>query len=304
MSIHSDQSAAAVLRHRSNGHSVDASIELERWVAACRRQSQAYTVPEALLGGASAIHHHHTPPHSTSKNLLQSTRNLLSRGGQTPRQGSQEMFYGDEAAAEAAAELRERTPRLRRLIEREGAGAETLTFVAPVRKTNAVGRVQSRLLLITDFAAYNVDADGKKIKRRIPLASISLVTASEHTGQFILHVPSEYDYLFAVYLKGYSPLDDSTPHGSALSGLLAALQRAYASFAQRAPALLPQGAQAQLPVRSWGVEAAPMSALVKKKSRAALGEMGGGGGGYGGGGGGGELQLRESMGQDFDEDDD
>ena len=214
MSLHTDQSAAAVLRHRSNGHSVDASIELERWVAACRRQSQAYTVPEALLGGASAIHHHHTPPHSTSKNLLQSTRNLLSRGGQTPRQGSQEMFYGDEAAAEAAAELRERTPRLRRLIEREGAGAETLTFVAPVRKTNAVGRVQSRLLLITDFAAYNVDADGKKIKRRIPLASISLVTASEHTGQFILHVPSEYDYLFAVYLKGYSPFDDSTPHGS------------------------------------------------------------------------------------------
>ena len=67
-----------------------------------------------------------------------------------------------------------------------------------MRKHNAVGKVQSRLMVLSDHAVYNVDSDGKKVKRRIPFPAIGLVTASEPLGQFILHVPSEYDYLFGV----------------------------------------------------------------------------------------------------------
>ena len=68
--------------------------------------------------------------------------------------------------------------------------------------------VEHGLLVVTDAAVYNIS--GTKVKRRIPLAALSLVTASEHTGQFILHVPSEYDYLYSAPTRGYSILDGST----------------------------------------------------------------------------------------------
>ena len=129
-----------------------------------------------------------------------------------------------------------------------------------MRKHNAVGKVQSRLMVLSDQAVYNVDSDGKKVKRRIPFPSIGLVTASEPLGQFILHVPAEYDYLFAVSTRGYCPQDDAQPSGSALAGLLAELQRSYAAHAAR----VSPGAQAHLPVRTFS-DAGPLAALVNKK---------------------------------------
>ena len=47
-------------------------------------------------------------------------------------------------------------------------------FVAHVRKTNQVGKVQARLLVLSDHAVYNCDLEAKKVKRRIPLAALAL----------------------------------------------------------------------------------------------------------------------------------
>ena len=99
---------------------------------------------------------------------------------------------GSLSSTAAAERLRDsyqtRVPEIRRLVD-----PDQLNFMVQVRKTNNVGKVQTRLLVITDAAVYNVDATAamrsNKVKRTIALSDVSLVTASEHTGQFILHVP-------------------------------------------------------------------------------------------------------------------
>lgn len=243
----SDVTAAAVLRHRNEGRLADASVELERWVAACRKQTPAFF---ALGGGGMSAEPSAYGAHATPR--------MGVLGRLATRKGAAFQSAGDvdDAAADSSAEkLRERVPELRRLFE-----PEVLTFVIQVRKTNAVGKVQSRLLVVTDSAVCNLD--GRRVKRRIPLAALSLVTAAEHTGQLILHVPSDYDYLVATPTRGYSVLEDSVPPGSALSGFIAALQRAYAQHVARTPNLA--GAQAHLPVRTFN-DAGPLAALVKKK---------------------------------------
>ena len=48
--------------------------------------------------------------------------------------------------------------------------------------------------MITTEAVYNVY--GKTIKRKIPISSIYAVTLSKKSSEFVLHVPSEYDYRF------------------------------------------------------------------------------------------------------------
>jgi len=64
-------------------------------------------------------------------------------------------------------------------------------------KINKRGREQSRVLLITDKAVYNLmPRDYGKCKRRIRLESIAAVTFSETNSEFALHVPEEYDYRY------------------------------------------------------------------------------------------------------------
>lgn len=64
-------------------------------------------------------------------------------------------------------------------------------------KINKRGREQSRVLLITDKAVYNLmPRDYSKCKRRIRLEAIAAVTFSETNNEFALHVPEEYDYRY------------------------------------------------------------------------------------------------------------
>jgi len=64
-------------------------------------------------------------------------------------------------------------------------------------KVNKRGREQSRVLLITDKAVYNLmPRDYAKCKRRIRLEAIAAVTFSETNSEFALHVPEEYDYRY------------------------------------------------------------------------------------------------------------
>ncbi len=66
----------------------------------------------------------------------------------------------------------------------------------------------------TDGAMYNIDPGSMKIRRRIMLANIGhLSTSLLQDNFFVVHVPSEYDYLFvssrktevvSVLMKAYS----------------------------------------------------------------------------------------------------
>ena len=85
---------AAILKARSENRWVDASIELERWVAACRRQTPAIVAPGVL--GA------HGGSGSALASAVKATT-FLARGRALARQQSQE--DEDDPAIE---QLRER----------------------------------------------------------------------------------------------------------------------------------------------------------------------------------------------------
>ncbi len=49
--------------------------------------------------------------------------------------------------------------------------------------------------MITTHAVYNIS--GKTQKRRIELPLIYAVTVSRRSSEFVLHIPTEYDYRFS-----------------------------------------------------------------------------------------------------------
>lgn len=76
-------------------------------------------------------------------------------------------------------------------------GDSKLLFSAEVTKINNKYKGQTRIMLITDEAVYNIDPDQFKVKRRIPLEEIEGVSVSSLTdGHFCLHMPNSFDYLY------------------------------------------------------------------------------------------------------------
>eukprot|EP01083_Nonionella_stella_P049214 131245_1 len=74
---------------------------------------------------------------------------------------------------------------------------ERVMFSAVVNKINRKGKSQKRVLIITDKAVYNVKPNKyKDLKRRVSLDSIQTMSASSSSGEFVIHIPSEYDYHF------------------------------------------------------------------------------------------------------------
>mmetsp|Transcript_23066 Transcript_23066/g.50346 ORF Transcript_23066/g.50346 Transcript_23066/m.50346 type:complete len:546 (+) Transcript_23066:298-1935(+) len=62
-------------------------------------------------------------------------------------------------------------------------------------KINPRDKPQERVLLITNKALYNLlPTDYSKCKRRITLESVDFITVSQASDEFVLHVPTEYDY--------------------------------------------------------------------------------------------------------------
>ena len=74
---------------------------------------------------------------------------------------------------------------------------ETVVFSDFVVKINRKEKEQTRVILLTNKAVYNLlpSAYGK-CKRRIAIESIASITASSISDEFVLHVPEEYDYRF------------------------------------------------------------------------------------------------------------
>jgi serum/glucocorticoid-regulated kinase 2 len=74
---------------------------------------------------------------------------------------------------------------------------EVVQFSDFVIKINHREKEQTRVLLITDKAVYNLMPNNYgKCKRRIAIETIVSVTASQISDEFVLHVPEEYDYRF------------------------------------------------------------------------------------------------------------
>ena len=59
-----------------------------------------------------------------------------------------------------------------------------------------LNKPQERVLMISDKAIYNLSQSYSSIKRRIPFDQVQSVTSSESSDEFLVHVPTEYDYRY------------------------------------------------------------------------------------------------------------
>lgn len=76
---------------------------------------------------------------------------------------------------------------------------ESLLLSCKITKFNKRNRAQERTVVVTTKGILNLK--GKKIQRRIEIASVVGVSKSKHSDEFIVHCPSEYDYRFSSQLK-------------------------------------------------------------------------------------------------------
>eukprot|EP01083_Nonionella_stella_P064611 168603_1 len=86
---------------------------------------------------------------------------------------------------------------IKRMISDYGDPPETVRFTSLVTKINRRDKEQTRELLITDKAIYNLKpGEHSKPKRRIDLKRIAFMSLSQLSDEFVLHVLEEYDYRF------------------------------------------------------------------------------------------------------------
>lgn len=73
---------------------------------------------------------------------------------------------------------------------------EEVIFSCSVIKFNRWGMKQERTLLLTNLSLYNIKKD--QVQRKISINSIKALTKSTNpnNAQFIVHVRSEYDYMY------------------------------------------------------------------------------------------------------------
>jgi len=72
---------------------------------------------------------------------------------------------------------------------------EKVLFVDKITKINSWGMRQKRLFAITTNAMYNL-TDRFEVRRRVPLEKIRGITKSQNSNEFVVHIPTEYDYWF------------------------------------------------------------------------------------------------------------
>jgi serum/glucocorticoid-regulated kinase 2 len=74
---------------------------------------------------------------------------------------------------------------------------EKVVFSDFVIKINRRDKEQTRVMLVTDKAMYNLMPNNyANMKRRIAIDKVGSITCSEVSDEFVIHVPEEYDYRF------------------------------------------------------------------------------------------------------------
>jgi hypothetical protein len=159
-----------------------------------------------------------------------------------------------------------------------------------VIKINKKGKEQTRVMLITNRAIYNLmPKKYSKCKRRILISDVSAVTSSDNSDEFVLHIPDEYDYRFKSSIKddiclvlkeAFKGLAVTKTKQSDLKGV--AITKAMARLQTREQVM-----RRKQEIAEAGVDAGDDS------DSGGNGDGGGGGGG-GGGSGGQTTQLMEN----------
>lgn len=86
---------------------------------------------------------------------------------------------------------------VRKMLIKIGYTQELVLFSDCLVKINKKGKEQTRALMITDRAIYNLlPNDLKKCKRRILLEQVGGISVSQTSNEFVIHVKDEYDYRF------------------------------------------------------------------------------------------------------------
>jgi len=87
-----------------------------------------------------------------------------------------------------------------RMLQKFGRNSpmpERVVFSDFVIKINRRDKEQTRVMLITDKAIYNLMPNNYgNMKRRIGIEKLASITCSQTSDEFVLHVPEEYDYRF------------------------------------------------------------------------------------------------------------
>ena len=83
------------------------------------------------------------------------------------------------------------------MLDKNGTKGETVKFSDFVIKINRKKKEQTRCILITSKAVYNLMSNNySKCKRRMPLEDIKAITTSNTSKEFVLHIPDAYDYRY------------------------------------------------------------------------------------------------------------
>jgi hypothetical protein len=100
------------------------------------------------------------------------------------------------------------------------AGPEDILFSDHVTKINRKDKSQHRILVVTSHGLYNIA--GGIVKRRIDVKTIDGLTVSGLSDEFVIHVPSEYDYRFISTRK--SDAVEAIIHSAHLLGVAVPIQ--------------------------------------------------------------------------------
>lgn len=83
------------------------------------------------------------------------------------------------------------------MLAKHGSPSEKVVFSDFVIKINKRGKEQTRTILVTDMAVYNLIPDKyNKVKRRVDIESITAISISTMSDEFVMHIPEEYDYRY------------------------------------------------------------------------------------------------------------
>jgi len=72
---------------------------------------------------------------------------------------------------------------------------EQVLFSDTIHKVNQHGKRQTRVLVLTDKAMYNL-SESMQVKRRIDLKDIDRIISERKGTGFVVRIPKEYDYWF------------------------------------------------------------------------------------------------------------
>lgn len=83
------------------------------------------------------------------------------------------------------------------MLKKHGNVTEKIIFSDFVIKINKRGKKQTRTILVTDKAVYNLMPEKyNKCKRRVDIKSIIAISVSTMSDEFVMHIPDEYDYRY------------------------------------------------------------------------------------------------------------